>query len=253
MIEQCPHCQQDLKLSEAQIAKVEAALAKLPEGKFLKMGCPRCKTPIELQADGTSPAPAAPAEGEGTAPAAPRPKEAAPAPKPVNPPPEAPKTPDLDWLTSGEFKEKEVIEDVPMALILANEGQGRKSVVAAFTEAGYKTVLADSAEHAIERMRFVNFAAVTLHSRYEGDSLADSTFHAHMKKMPMAKRRHIFYALLGPEFNTLYDLEALAHSANLVANDNESRSFGLILKKSLQDYHDLFGPYIATLKKHSKI
>ena len=101
-------------------------------------------------------------------------------------------------------------------------------------------------------MRFVNFKAVVFHSGFEGGELEASSFQAHMKKMPMAKRRHIFYVLVGPKFNTLYDLEALASSANLVVNDNEISKFNIILKKSLQDYEDLFGPYIATLKAAGK-
>ena len=55
MIDTCPHCDQELNLSEAQLAKVKAALAKLPAGNLLKLGCPHCQKPFELEADGTLP------------------------------------------------------------------------------------------------------------------------------------------------------------------------------------------------------
>lgn len=247
MIAKCPHCQKELGLNAAQLAKVNDALAKLPEGKFLKLNCPHCHEPIEIKADG-----AAVQKPEQQSEAA-RPKAGAPAaPKPINPPPEPPSSPNLDWLSSGEFKEREVIEDVPMALILMQDGPGRAAVEEAFSRIGYKTVAAKSAEEAIEQMRFKKFTGVVLHSRFEGDSLAGSKFYKHMRSLNMAQRRYIFFVLTGPEFKTLYDLEALAYSANIVVNDKEISNIALILKKSIPEYEALFGPYIKTLKAHSK-
>ena len=66
----------------------------------------------------------------------------------------------------------------------------------------------------------------------------------------MTQRRSIYYVLIGPDFHTLYDLEALSNSANLVVNESELGQFDLILKKGLQDYDDLFGLYIKMLKEH---
>jgi len=65
--------------------------------------------------------------------------------------------------------------------------------------------------------------------------------------MAMSRRRYIFYILVGPEFRTLYDLEALANSANLVVNDSDASHFSIILKRGMNDYNDLFGPYLEAL------
>ena len=53
MLAQCPHCQQPLMLSEAQSEKIKTALASLSVGRTLKIGCPKCKQPIELNSDGS--------------------------------------------------------------------------------------------------------------------------------------------------------------------------------------------------------
>jgi hypothetical protein len=66
--------------------------------------------------------------------------------------------------------------------------------------------------------------------------------------MNMARRRYIFYALLGPEFNTFFNLQALAYSANLVVNEKDTPHFGVILRKSIPEYEELFGPFMEELK-----
>jgi hypothetical protein len=73
-----------------------------------------------------------------------------------------------------------------------------------------------------------------------------------MCQMPMQKRRSIYYTLIGPEFHTLYNLEALHGSANLVINDNELPDLPIILKKSFREYDELFGPFLAALRAEGK-
>ncbi|MFZ5763065.1 MAG: hypothetical protein ACOY8P_09085 [Thermodesulfobacteriota bacterium] len=259
MLSQCPHCQKDLNLNEAQQEKVQKALDALAEGKTLKIGCPFCKQAINLRRDGSA------AEGgvmnnvlyaEHTG-AEDKPvermvEEAKKAPQPVKAPPAAPKPPDVGWLATGDYKAQEVVKNVPLVMLLMADTPARASVAEAFSALGYQPEFPESAEQAMERMRFVNFAAVVLHSAFEGGTLKESAFHRHMCEMPMASRRTIYYALLGPEFHTLYDLEALSFSANLVVNDREVAQMPTILKKGLRDYQDLFGPFLETLEAHGK-
>jgi len=246
MIDTCPYCQEPLNLSGAQKSKVQTALDKLPPGNLLKLGCPNCQKPFELKPDGTVP-------GQ-------QPPKAAAAPKrgpilkgarnvEVTPPP----PPDLGWLASGQMQEKEVIEDSPMALILINKGPGLTTVREAYEDEGFLTVFPDSLDDALDRMQFTPFAAITLHSRFEGDSLDSNKFHAFMKKMAMIRRRNMHYTLVGPEFQTLYDLQALSNSANLVVNDNELSNFRIILKKSLHESQKLFGPLAESMVREGRI
>jgi len=67
----------------------------------------------------------------------------------------------------------------------------------------------------------------------------------------MLKRRFIFYILIGPEFSTLYDLEALSNSANLVVNTQEIPELLTILRKAIPRYEDLFGSLMAELNAYS--
>ena len=241
MIDTCPHCQEPLNLSAAQTSKVLTALNKLPPGNLLKLGCPHCQKTFELKPDGTLPDPNAPPI------AGPILKGA----RKVNITPPPP--PDLDWLASGQMQEKEVTEDTPMVLILMSKGPGLNTVREAYEEEGFLPVFSDSLENAIDRMQFTPLAAAVLHSDFEGDSIESNSFHIFMKKMAMIRRRNIHYTLIGPEFQTLYDLQAISNSANLVVNDNELNNFKLILKKSLHESQKIFGPLAESLVREGKI
>ena len=242
MIDTCPHCQETLNLSDTQKNKIQLALDKLPPGNLLKLGCPHCQKPFELQQDGSLP---------GRVGQKPIPAGGPQGSRKVNIKPPPP--PDLDWLTSGQMQEKEVIQDIPMALIMMNRGPGLNSVREAFEDEGFLPVFAESVDDALARMQFTPFAAVVLHSRFDEESLSSNKFHVFMRKMVMLRRRNTHYTLIGPEFQTLYDLQALSNSANLVVNDNEVNNFRLILKKSLHESQKLFGPIAEALINHGRI
>ena len=239
MLSQCPHCQHSLKLSDSQQAKISKALAALKPGKFLKLGCPHCHQAIELNREGKT-------ETKEIQPEAPL--TAAPGKKAGKGAPPPPAPPDIDWLRGGEVEEEDILEDVTQVLILCKPGEDRDKISQAFAELNYKPVYAESGPEAIKMMRFVNFSAVVMEKNFDGN-LGESPFHAHMRAMAMPKRRYMFYVLVGPDLHTLYDLEALANSVNLVVNNNDLDQFLLILKKGLHDYENLFSPFINMLKE----
>ncbi len=243
MIDTCPHCQKTLNLTDAQKAKIHSALDKLPPGNLLKLGCPHCQKPFELKPDGTLPGQQVKKMGPGG------PKGATATMVKVTPPP----PPDLGWLSSGRMQEKEVIEDIPMALVLMKKGAGLTTVREAYEDEQFLPVFAGSLDDALDRMQFTAFSAVVLHSRFEGDSLSSNKLHIFMQKMAMIRRRNIHYTLIGPEFKTLYDLQALSNSANLVVNDAELNHFKLILKKSLHENQKLFGPLADAMVAQGRI
>ena len=208
MIANCPHCEKALNFSEAHLTKINGALATLGAGTTLKIKCPMCTDPIELQSDGTlaewgqrpkPPAPSSSASG-GLEPPAP---------------------PDIDWLTHGGFEKDDTIKDIPKVLVLVDPGPARDKIVGSMVESFFQPVAVDTVAEALEQMRVIQFDAVVLHSQFAGGRLRKSEFHAYMMKMPMVRRRYIFYILIGPEFHTLYALEALTNSANLTINEKD--------------------------------
>ena len=225
MLTRCPYCETTLQFSNEQRTKMEQALARLVAGKTLAMKCPGCQRAIALDRSGEPP----------------RAREVVPPPPPPN----------LDWLKVGAFQGEEKVEDVPMALILHAPGDTRKRIGESLEAVGYQTFMVDSATEAMERMRFVNFACIVCQEELEG-ALAQSTFHAYMRSLPMERRRYIFYILIGDRFHTLFDLEAMANSANLTVNTADLKHLDIVLRKAIPSYEELFGPLFEELGAYGK-
>lgn len=231
MISQCPHCQKALQFSPAQQEKIDQALANLKSGT-LKLGCPHCRKPINLNADGSLHAEtASPPGAQSVALGA------------VTPP----GYPDISWLAQGIYTEQEVLSEAPKALVLMADGKERAAVAKALAEQGYQTEFPESAMDALVHMRFGTYAVVVLHDAFDGP-LCQSLFHREMSALSMDRRRAIFYALIGKQWHTLYNLEALAYSANVVVNEAEAEHFDIIFKKGLQEQQELFGPYAEAIR-----
>ncbi len=162
------------------------------------------------------------------------------------PPPEPP---DLNWLKSGELRSKSRNLDAPTALLLVSDDAVKTTAGEAFANAGYQVEDAVSEEQAIIKMNSGRFTAVLLHEDFVGSDLKKSGFHKFMKSMSMVSRRPIFYTLIGSDFHTLYDLEALCESANVVVNTADAKLLNIIVPKGLKDYEKLFGSFIKANRR----
>jgi len=187
MIVNCPNCKKQLKLGE----KIRESVRQLEPGRRIKIKCAHCGVPFGLDPSMDQ----ASALGRSGDVAGGRVKPPGP--------------PDTEWLKDGTFEEKEVIEDIPRALVLMPDMPGRDEVVKAASGVGYRVELAYKPEEGIDKMLFVNFAAVFLHNRFEPGGTVSGKFHQFMRTMNMARRRYIFYVRIGQEFMRRYDLPAL--------------------------------------------
>lgn len=224
----CPNCAKKLKLND----KIKDSLQELDPGQTLRLPCPQCREELVLNARSLESSPLPSAIPVGTV---------------INPPP----VPDIDWLREGIFEESEAVEDVPQSMILMKPGEQRDKIIKAMETLSYKVNFANSSEEAIEKMQFANYANVVLHAGFEKGDLDTSLFHQFMRNMSMKKRRYIFYVLVGLEYSTLYDLQALSCSANLVVNDKEIPDFLTILRKAIPKYEELFGNIMAELSAYN--
>lgn len=236
MIVNCPHCRKQLRMS----AKIQESVKKLGPGKKLKIKCIHCSNPFGLDASQSNSDSAARPEGKK--------KQNSPVSYRVQPPP----PPDNIWLKEGVFEDKEIVDDVPLALVVMPDTPDKDNVVNAAKAFGYQVETASSSEDAVNKMRFVNYSSIFLHSAYEPGGIKSGIFHHYMRNMKMARRRLIFYVLIGEEFQTLYDLQALACSANLVVNDAEIPYIETVLRKAIPEYEALFGSLMEELRVAGK-
>jgi phage FluMu protein Com len=233
MVSHCPKCNKPLSFNENQLDRIQSALAAMSSGT-LKLKCPHCKVPMELLSDGTL------ADWRQ------KPIVAASSRKKM---PEPPRPPDINWLTESVFKEEEVIKDIPKVLVLIDPGPIRDRVMGAMVESFSQPVAVETRSEAVTQLQVVQFDSVILHSSFDGESFKHSRVHEIMKHMPMNRRRYIFYVLIGPEFSTLYSLEALSYSANMVVNEKDVEYMKNIYKRGKHETDELFGPYANILKE----
>jgi len=236
MIVNCPNCGKQLKLGE----KIRDSVRLLEPGKRIKIKCAQCHVPfgLDMSMDRSG---AAGQNSENT------PRHAG----KVRIKPPAP--PSTEWLKDGTFEDKDVVEDIPKSLVLMPDIPGRDIVSAAAVSVGYRVEMAETPEEAIEKMLFVTYSAVFLHSGFQSGGIRSGAFHKYIRSMNMARRRYIFYVLLGEQFETLYDLQALSYSANLVVGDKDIPYISTILKKAIPEYEVLFGPLMEELRIAGKM
>lgn len=261
MISQCPHCKKKLHLKGAQLEKIQEALDRLQPGQVVKVGCPYCKSPIEMKTEVqlerkdafdlfpdlvANKTPEEISHGEEEPPVKTIPEEQ---PKASGLAPPPPKPPDISWLKTGEYGESSQSPDDATVLILMPDGEGKNLVTDAFKRLDYRIDSACSLAETIEKMVSTAYAGVVLHTGFEGVPLAESRIHHHMKWLLMPKRRYLYYVLIGPDLHTLYDLEALTLSANLVVNEKDLMHINVILRKGFYDHEKLFHPFLESLKK----
>ena len=230
----CDNCGKQLKLNEKMLQSIKS----LEAGKTIRVKCPGCKNIIALDqsiiaGSGHTEAPAPPKSHQSGA---------------LRPP----GAPDISWLAEGTFEEEQVIEDVPLAMILMQDSPQRTEIVKSIEGIGYRTEMVANASEAIEKMLFTEYSAVVLHETFEAEGISGSKFHAYMRHLEMSRRRFMFYVLVGKSFKTLYNLQALSYSANLVVNDREIPYFDVIIRKAIPDYEELFGPITEEMRIHGK-
>ena len=107
----------------------------------------------------------------------------------------------------------------------------------------YKSHTAETAEMAIERLRYTAYDVVVIHEEFAGSSLRSNALLAYLTTLPMAQRRHSFVCLVGPSFKTLDALQAFAHSVHLVLHPNDLPNLTAILKKSVAEFDILYKVY----------
>lgn len=227
MLTHCPSCQQAIPFTDDQMRRLTQALSQLVAGKRLSFQCPLCLKTISLNAADIRSQNAAVGQ--------------------VQPPP----PPSLSWLSTSCLQTEDRAGDAPLALVLHQDDDQRKGIVLALEAVGYQVFMADTAPDAIERMLFVNFSCVVFHIERTG-GIEDSSFHAHMRSMGMERRRSIFYILIGAHLHTLYNLEALAYSANLTVNTAELQHLERIVRRAVPLHEKLFGPLLEALSLSGK-
>ena len=111
-----------------------------------------------------------------------------------------------------------------------------EAVRATLRDLGFKSHTAETAEAAIERIRYTPYDVIVVHEGFAGSSLRSNAVLNYLGPLPMAQRRYTFVCLVGPSFKTLDAMQAFAQSAHVVVNPIDLLNLAAILKKSLTEF-----------------
>ncbi len=114
-------------------------------------------------------------------------------------------------------------------------------------ELGFKFHISETAELAIERIRYTNYDCIIVHENFAGSSLRSNPVLNYLAPLPMSQRRYLFVCLVGPSFKTLDAMQAFTQSVQLTLNPIDLPNLGPILKKGLAEFEQLYRAYKETL------
>jgi predicted Zn finger-like uncharacterized protein len=148
---------------------------------------------------------------------------------------------------------EEMYSDVPLALVCEDNPSYQALIKGGVESLGYKAVLVQNPEEALERIKLVQYEVVVLSEDFGGGgSSSNSTLLIHLQTMPMSSRRNIFFTLYGKNLKTMDNFMAFVKSANLVININDLSNLENILKRAIEDdkqFYRVFKDYLRELGK----
>ncbi len=232
----CPHCSKELKLSDTAVA----SLQKLPAGKTLKVKCVHCGQGFPLGGGKRAAKAVNPAGAVST-----EKKESLSSVRPPAPP-------DISWLSQDELTVKQKMGGVSRALLLMPEEELKDILFREIGEMDYHVEVAATADEALTKITHGHYELVVCYSGHDKEGFLASPLHRYLCCLPIGRRRRVFYVLVGPDLKTLYQLEALSYSANLVINDAEVKYIGNFLQKAMADNQQFLEPLLTELDQVEK-
>ena len=213
---ECPSCAREINIPDN----------KIPQGQAFNLNCPGCKT--KMRVDQHLKPPAADPVGSLDA---------------------------TSMLVDEEFEDEEEIEiyDEHDQIALILDRKNDDLWTAALTELEYKLQRAKSPEHAVHKLRFNQYHVIAIHEKFGDTTLKTSPLYEFIRDMPMDTRRKTFVVMAGENFKTLDNMEALAHSVNLVINQKDFDQLETILKKSIGDNNTFYKVYRETMTALGKL
>jgi len=117
------------------------------------------------------------------------------------------------------------------------------SLRANLNELGFKFHESDSADGAIDRLRYTQYDCVLIQESFAGSTLRTNAVLNYLASLPMNLRRNSFVCLIGPSFKTLDAMQSFARSVHMVVNPTDLPNLTAILKKGLAEFDSTYRIY----------
>lgn len=221
---QCPGCRFGFSIIDE----------KIPEGKTLRILCPKCKTPIELG-------------------------EKQPAEKPHVE--EKVQQHDVNAYSSSiaeSFRDDpldfaasiDVVDDgVKTALLCVSDIKQAGRIAPVLQELDFWVVHATGSAFALGKLHHNTYDLIILEERFDMDKTAANPVLRHVQLLPMHVRRQFFLCLLSENKPTLDAMAAFQLGVNLILNLREFEKAKIILARALKEHRNFYSFFNAELAR----
>lgn len=195
----CSRCHSNFKIPDD----------KIPNGRTVKLTCPKCKNKISVNgsADQQASAGANGTNGQGY--------DAADKP--------------FDFIEE-EGKTAIICESSPLA---------RQAVIDNLQMMEYQVTIADNSRDALKRMRYHTYDLVVVNEDFDCDDPSTNGIILYLERLGMSIRRNMFVALVSSRHRTMDNMMAFHRSVNLIINVKNIEDIGKIISRGITD-HGLF-------------
>jgi hypothetical protein len=212
---------------------------KIPRDQIVRIGCPKCKNRITIDARSGSPE---------------QPPSADPfmetgklhlkfIDKQEKSPGEAYGYDDYSDDNALDFFD----EGGKIALIMVKDNDERGKAGSAMKALGYKCAFAENTRDALGKLRFHSFNMIFLSAGFDSQDIGNSPILSYLNRAPISSRRKMFVVLTGDRFKTVDEMMAFAMSANAVINTKDLDQLASILRRCISENEKFYKVLMDTL------
>lgn len=139
-------------------------------------------------------------------------------------------------MNAPDFSNLDFFELGDKTSLICSDPSTTDTARAALRDLGYKSHIAETAEMAIERLRYTQYDVVIIDENFAGSSLRSNTLLGYLAALPMTQRRNSFVCLIGSSFKTLDAMQAFAQSVHVVVNPLDLPNLAPILRKGTAEF-----------------
>jgi len=188
----CSSCHSNFKLPDD----------KIPNGRTVKLTCPKCKNKISVNGSAVQGA-AAGSNGQG--------------------------------YNASDKPFDFIEEEGKTAIICESSPLVRQTIIDNLQLMEYQVTIADNSRDALKRMRYHTYDLVVVNEDFDCDDPSTNGIILYLERLGMAIRRNMFVALVSARHRTMDNMIAFHRSVNLIINVKNIEDIGKIISRGITD------------------
>ena len=137
------------------------------------------------------------------------------------------------------------------ALVCIDQPQYQKMIVAQLTDLGYKVHLGLFEEDVLLKLATYSYTVVVVYENFKGSSASENPILRELVRRPGALRREHFVVVLSHQGTTNDAMLAFTQSVDQLIHIDDIANFKPVLRRGVAQHHDLYLPFLQTLKAAS--